>query len=62
MLKESGKFVGKITLVHVITYIACGMVAMTLFHYQSSLTSMDRQQKSRLSECSRIAHFTMLRM
>ncbi len=32
MLKESVKFVGKITLVHVITYIACGMVAMTLFH------------------------------
>ncbi len=38
MLKESVKFVGKITLVHVITYIACGMVAMTLFHYQSSLS------------------------
>lgn len=37
MLKERSKFIFKITIVHIITYVVCGIIFMTLFDYQSTL-------------------------
>lgn len=38
MLKERNKFIFKITIIHIITYVACGIIFMTLFDYQSTLS------------------------
>ncbi|WP_034440005.1 hypothetical protein [Clostridium ihumii] len=37
MLKERSKFIFKITIIHIITYVVCGIIFMTLFDYQSTL-------------------------
>ena len=38
MLKERGKFIFKITIIHIITYVICGIIFMLLFDYQSTLS------------------------
>lgn len=38
MLKERGKFIFKITIIHIITYVVCGIIFMLLFDYQSTLS------------------------
>lgn len=40
-MREKIKFISKITVFHVLTYIACGMLFMTVFHYQSALEVTD---------------------
>ncbi|MEA5012630.1 MAG: hypothetical protein VB100_13030 [Angelakisella sp.] len=37
MVKEPIKFITKVTLVHVVTYVLCGILFMLLFNYQSTL-------------------------
>ena len=36
-MREKLKFISIITIIHVLTYIACGILFMTLFDYQSAL-------------------------
>lgn len=38
MKRDFIKFVLKVSLVHVLTYVACGMISMLLFDYQSTLS------------------------
>lgn len=38
MKKEKRKFIFKVTITHVVTYIVCGMVFSQMFSYQNSLT------------------------
>lgn len=38
MLKERNKFIFKITIIHIITYVVCGITFMLLFDYQSTLS------------------------
>lgn len=39
-MKEKLAFVSKVTAVHVLTYTLCGMLAMALFDYQSSVSAI----------------------
>lgn len=36
-MKEKKNFIVKVTIVHVVTYIVCGMLSMLLFDYKSSV-------------------------
>ena len=42
-MKEKFAFVAKVTAAHVLTYVICGMLAMTLFDYQGSVDVYKRQ-------------------
>lgn len=44
MIKENLKFVSKITLIHVLTYIVCGITFSMFFSYQESLVVTDRMR------------------
>ena len=39
-MKERIVFIAKITVIHVITYILCGILFMTIFHYGSNMTEI----------------------
>ena len=39
-MKEKLAFGAKVTVAHVLTYTLCGILAMTLFNYQSSVTAI----------------------
>lgn len=39
-MKEKFAFVAKVTAAHVLTYVICGMLAMTLFDYQGSVEAI----------------------
>lgn len=44
--RECVKFVIRIALIHVLTYIVCGMLAMFIFDYQSSFSQMGMRDTS----------------
>lgn len=37
-MKKAVQFISKITIIHIITYIICGMIFMQVFDYQSTLS------------------------
>ena len=41
-------FILKVTLIHVVTYIVCGMLSMTLFDYQSSVEQIGMRDTNSL--------------
>lgn len=47
-MKEKLSFIAKVALVHTVTYILCGVVSMTLFNYQSSLSAIGMRDTSDL--------------
>ena len=42
------KFILKVTIIHVVTYIACGMLSMALFDYQSSVEQIGMRDTNSL--------------
>ena len=45
---EKKNFILKVTLIHVVTYIVCGMLSMTLFDYQSSIEQIGMRDTNSL--------------
>lgn len=39
-MKEKAVFIAKVTIIHVLTYTVCGLLAMNLFHYASNMTEI----------------------
>ena len=44
MFKKNFKFIIKVMLIHVITYIVCGIIFSMLFKYQSSLVNTEHMR------------------
>lgn len=47
-MKEMKNFILKVTIIHVITYIVCGMLSMMLFDYKSSVEQIGMRDTSSL--------------
>lgn len=47
-MKNTVKFISKITVIHVITYIICGLIFMQVFDYQSILAQADMRDTNSL--------------
>ena len=45
---EKKNFILKVTIIHVVTYIVCGMLSMTLFDYQSSVEQIGMRDTNSL--------------
>lgn len=39
-MKEKTIFITKVTVIHVLTYTVCGLLAMNIFHYTSNMTEI----------------------
>ena len=46
--KKIVPFILKVTVIHVLTYIACGMLSMALFHYESSVSQIGMRDTNSL--------------